>query len=48
MLKNLLVGLVIVVFVGLSAIATVYTVQTFYDLALLQAEHDLALFYDMP
>jgi hypothetical protein len=47
-LKDLLGVLAIVLFVCLSAIAAVYTVQTFCDLTLLQAEHDLAPVYDMP
>jgi hypothetical protein len=46
--KNLLIVLLIMIFVGTSAFATIYMVRTFYDLALLQAEHDLILAYPTP
>jgi hypothetical protein len=41
MLKNALAVLLMMIFVGMSVIATVQTVRIVYDLALLQVEHDL-------
>jgi hypothetical protein len=41
MLKNALFVLLMMCFIGLSAVATVQTVQIFYHVALLQVEHDL-------
>lgn len=48
MLKNALLVLLMLCFIGLSAIATVQTVQIFYQLVLLQVEHDRMWAYVQP
>jgi hypothetical protein len=47
-LKKLLLVLSLMTFVGMSAIITVGAVRTFYDLVLLQVEHDLMIAYPLP
>jgi hypothetical protein len=48
MLKNALFVLLMLCFIGLSAIATVQTVRIFYHVAMLQVEHDRMLAYVQP
>ncbi len=48
MLKNSLVVLSIIIFLGLSAVATIKAVQTLSDLARYQVEHDRMLTYNEP
>jgi hypothetical protein len=48
MLKSALAVLLMMIFVGMSAIATVQTVRVIFDLVLLQVEHDLELAYVLP
>jgi len=48
MLKNALFVLLMLCFIGLSAMATVQTVQIFYQLVMLQVEHDRMSAYLQP
>jgi hypothetical protein len=48
MLKNALFVLLMACFIGLSAIATVQTFRVFYQLALVQVEHDLMSVHARP
>ena len=48
MLKNALFVLLMMCFIGLSAIATVQTVRIFYHVVLLQVEHDRMSAYVQP
>jgi hypothetical protein len=48
MLKNALFVLLMLCFIGLSAIAAIQTVRVFYHVALLQVEHDHMSAYVQP
>ena len=48
MLKKSLFVISLMIFVGMSAIITVGAVRTFYDLVMLQVEHDLMIAYPPP